>query len=258
MTVAPWITRADLPAGTPGGEEQQDAAAALASGILFALSGRRWAGRATKTIQVFAERTPWWWNRGETGAAWDTSWGFCGAPAVPLLVGGEVFNHSTCDRPRTLRLPDYPVRAVTAVRVGGVLRDTLTYRLMGNRYLEDTWDGWAVCGGSTPMEVDYAYGAEPPAAGKAAAARLAAELAKVTAGQPSAALPGYLKQRVRQGETLTYVDAATLFEKGMTGLVDVDLWLSTVNPARLHRRSRTWSPDTDPQYRTTTTGGTTP
>jgi hypothetical protein len=259
VQVAPWVTRDALPAGLPGGEAELDAACELASAVLFGLSGRRWAGHATKTIQVFAERTRWWWGLGESGLPWDASWGFCGVstPAVPVLVGGDLFNHSACDRPRTIRLPDYPVRAVTAVRVGGQVRDALSYRLVGNRYLEDTWDGWVVCGGDTPMEVDYAYGADPPAAGKAAAARLAAELSRALGNQPSA-LPGYVYQRVRQGVTESFVRTDSLFDKGRTGLADVDLWLATVNPAGLRRRARSWSPDTDPHYRTLTTGGTTP
>jgi hypothetical protein len=250
---AAWVTRTDLPTGLPGGEVEQDAAAALASAVLYGLSGRRWAGRDTRTIEIYAEGSPWWWARGSAG--WDTTWGTCNAPH-PAVLDGEVFNHSGCDRPRAIRLPDYPVRAVAEVTVEGAVRDPATYRLFDARFLEDTWaGGWAVCGRDRPMTVTYEYGAEPPAAGKAAAARLAAELAKATAGQTSA-LPGYITQRVRQGETISYVSAATLFDKGRTGLADVDLWLATVNPGGLRRRPAVWSPDTDPRYRTT--GGTTP
>lgn len=257
MQVVPWVSRADLPAGLPGGEAELDAACDLTTAVLFGLSGRRWAGHAERTISVFAERTPWWWAR-DLALPWDSSWGFCGvsSPAVPVVMGGELYNHTGCDRPPSIRLPDYPVRAVTEVTVNGSVRDPGSYRLIGNRFLEDTWDGWAVCGCETPMTVTYAYGADPPPAGRAAAVRLASELAKANAGQPSA-LPGYLMQRVRQGETLSYVRADTLFDKGRTGLAEVDLWLTTVNPAGLRRRARSWSPDTDPHYRTTT-GGTTP
>jgi hypothetical protein len=70
--------------------------------VLFGLSGRRWAGRATRTIQVFASATPWWWQRADLGLPWDTTWGSClwgGPVALPLMVGGELFNHSGCDRP---------------------------------------------------------------------------------------------------------------------------------------------------------------
>jgi hypothetical protein len=256
--VTAWVTRTDLPAGTPGGEVDLDAAASLASAVLFALSGRRWAGHATRTITIlpFWEGRTWW-------PGWPTSGGWAGSGFSgdllpwPVLCAGEIGNVSTCSRPPAIRLPDYPVRAVTEVTVNGAVRDPASYRLTGSRYLDDGWDGWAVCacGRDRPMTVTYEYGADPPDAGRAAAVRLATELAKLAAGQ-STALPGYLKQRVRQGETLTYVDAATLFDKGKTGLGDVDMWLSAVNPGGLRRRSRAWSPDTDPNY--TTTGGTTP
>lgn len=262
MSIAPWVARADLPAGLPGTEAEQDAACDLATAVLYGLTGRRWAGHDTRTIAVYASRTPWWWQRADLGLPWDSTWGAClaGGPiALPVMVGGELFNHSGCDRPPSIRLPDYPIRAVTAVRIGGQLRDPGSYRLTGSRYLEDSWDGWPTCGWYGPgaaMEVDYDYGAAPPAAGLAAAARLAAELTKAYAGLPSA-LPGYLMQRVRQGTTEAFVRADLLYDKGRTGLADVDLWLATVNPGGLKRRSRAWSPDTDPRY-STTTGGTTP
>jgi hypothetical protein len=239
VPLAAWVTRDDLPAGTPGGEAELDAACGLASAVLWGLTGRRWAGHGTRTIEVLAAGSPWWWRDAAMGVPWgttgDTLWGGgWGLAALPIMYGGELFN-VTGGEYRSIRLPDFPVRAVTAVR------------------------GWPSCGLSADriMEVDYAYGADPPAAGRAAAARLATELARLTAGQQTA-LPGYVKQRVRQGETITYVDAAALFDKGRTGLGDVDLWLATVNPAGLRRRSRTWSPDTDPHYRTTTTGGIIP
>lgn len=258
MPVAPWVTPADLPAGLPGGEVALAGICDLASGVLFGLSGRRWAGHGTRTITVFASRTPWWWQRTDLGLPWDPTWGAClwgGPVALPLMVGGELFNHSGCDRPPAIRLPDYPVRAVTEVRVAGQVRDPGTYRLLGNRYLEDSWEGWPTCGldGVGALEVDYAYGAVLPTAGVAAAVLLASELAKAAAGQPSA-LPGYVYQRVRQAVTESFVRTDSLFDKGRTGLPSVDLWLAAVNPAGLRRRARSWSPDTDPHYRTTAGG----
>jgi hypothetical protein len=263
VPAAPWVIPADLPAGLPGGEAELTAACDQATAVLYGLTGRRWAGRRTRTIEVFARHTPWWWRMGDLGLRYDASWGSCGAgwglPALPLMVGGELYNHSACDRPPSIRLPDYPVTAVTEVRIAGAVRDPGSYRLIGDRYLEDGWNGWPTCGlpGDGVMTVTYTHGADPPPAGRTAAARLAAELAKAAAGQPSA-LPGYVMQRVRQGETIAYLRADLLNDKGRTGLADVDLWLATVNPAGLRRSSRVWSPDTDPVYRTTDTGGTVP
>lgn len=256
MTVAAWITREDLPAGTPGGEAEQDAAVGFASAVLFGLTGRRWAGRGERTIEVRPSGTPWWWRDASLGLAWDViAAGSGGYPSLPYLAGGEVWNAST-GQPHALRLPDYPVRLVTAVTAGGVTVDPDGYWLTGSRYLErHRGYGWDSCGGL--LTVSYEYGAEPPDAGKASAVRLATELAKARDGQQSA-LPGYITQRVRQGETISYTSAATLFDKGRTGLADVDLWLATVNPAGLRRRSRVWSPDTDPHYVTTDTGGPPP
>jgi len=239
--VADWITADDLPPGLPtppGGEDAAARHAAAASGILYALSGRRWSGRATRTIEA----------RPIDGTT-------CGGGylPVPVLCRGQVINHSRCDRPPALRLPDYPVQSVAEVRAGGALRDPDTYRLTGSRFLEDAWGGWLVCDTAARLTITYDHGADPPDAGRLAAARLAAELVKAAAGVGSD-LPGYITQRVRQGETISYTSAAALFDKGRTGLADVDLWLATVNPSGLRRRSSVWSPDTDPRY--TTTGGT--
>jgi len=248
-----WIARADLPTGLPGGEAALDAAAASASEILYELSGRRWSGRATRTLTVLPSRRglPWWQGQPYLADAGS-------ALPLPVLCAGEVVNVGVCERPHAIRLPDYPVRAITQVTVDGVVRDPDSYVLTGRRYLEDTWRlGWEVCGcdRDRPMAITYDYGADPTPAALAAAVRLAAELAKAAAGAASA-LPGYITQRVRQGETISYTSAAALFDKGRTGLADVDLWLAAVNPGGLRRRSSVWSPDTDPRY--TTTGGTTP
>lgn len=266
MTVlAPWVARSDLPTGLPGAEAELDAACELASAVLYGLSGRRWAGHATRTIEILATGTPWWWRDVALGLPWgggsSSMWGGgWGPPMMPVMYGGELFNHSGREQARSIRLPDYPVRDVTAVRVAGDTLDAGAYRLIGNRFLEHVSpEGWPSCGLTDDrlMEVDYAYGAVPPTAGRHAAVLLAAELAKAAAGQPSG-LPGYVTQRVRQATTESFVSAAALFDKGKTGLASVDLWLATVNPAGLRRRARSWSPDTDPRYRTTTTGGTTP
>lgn len=248
-----WVARSDLPSGLPGGEAELDAAAASASEILYDLSGRRWSGRDSRTLTVLPSRrgVPYWPGMENLGPLAD-------ALPLPILCAGEVVNVGVCERPRAVRLPDYPVRAITEVTVDGVVRAPDSYALTGRRYLEDAWRlGWEVCGcdRDRPMTVTYDYGTDPPAAARTAAIRLAAELAKAAAGAASA-LPGYITQRVRQGETISYTSAAALFDKGRTGLADVDLWLSAVNPRGLRRSSSVWSPDTDPRY--TTTGGTTP
>jgi hypothetical protein len=264
MPLTAWVTRDDLPDGLPGGEAALDAACGAATAVLYGLTGRRWAGHATRSIEIRADRWPWWWRDaalglpwGDTGAGsvWGGGWGL---PALPVMAGGELYN-TTGGHQRTIRLPDYPIRAVTAVAVGGAVVDPATYWLEGNRFLTRHHRSWPSCGlaDDRTMTVDYDHGADPPAPARHAAARLATELARAAAGQNSG-LPGYVTQRVRQGETISYTSAAALFDKGRTGLADVDLWLATVNPAGLARRSRAWSPDTDPAYRTTPTGGTAP
>jgi hypothetical protein len=47
----------------------------------------------------------------------------------------------------------------------------------------------------------------------------------------------------RQGVSVTDYDPSLLFAEGRTGLLLVDLWLTSVNPYRLTSPSRVYSPD---------------
>lgn len=235
MTFAAWCAPADLPPGLPGTEEEWQEWCLIASQQLYALSGRRWAGVTTATtVEMVAPATDpqWPFDAHSTG----------GYPAAPVLVAGEIRNCRTFDPP-LLRLPDYPVVAVTAVTVGGTLRDPASYRLVGHRYLEDrTGTGWPTA--PPGAVITYDYGQPPPPSGLRAAAALAAELIKAANGADTA-LPGNVTSITRQGVTIGQRPAADLFDKGYTGLPSVDMWLATVNPRKLARAARAWSPDTE-------------
>ena len=43
--------------------------------------------------------------------------------------------------------------------------------------------------------------------------------------------------------SIEFVDAAVLFEAGMTGVSSVDQWIATVNPYALKQPARVYSPD---------------
>jgi hypothetical protein len=244
VPLAPWATAADLPTGRPVLDPDQarnDAVwsdlAALATSVLFALSGQRWAGRAQRTVEIIAAggvRWPhvssgidWWW---------DGSWG-------AHLVGGEIVNHACCPHPPSVRLPHSPVASVDRVEIGGVARDAGTYRLRDRAWLEErTGVGWPTC--DPGVVVTYTAGADPPPEGRAAAARLLLELGYARAGDTRCALPRNITSISRQGVTTSFTPAAELIAAGRTGLTDVDLWLGTVNPTNRRHRPSSWSPDT--------------
>jgi hypothetical protein len=236
---APWVTYADLPAPLPtlpGGEDEWAQVIALASEVLWALSGRRFGGPRTRTVQIVAPVA----GR-DTPPGWSTSWG----PVHPALVDGELVNCTCHEGALLVRLPSDAVTAVDEVRVRGAARDPATYALTGS-YLHDlTGAGWPTC--PPGFSVTYRAGTGPPAGGRTAAGLLARELGRARAGDPACGLPANVTSATRQGVTQTFLTAADLTARGQTGVVPVDTWLATVNPGRLARRARAWSPDTHPR-----------
>lgn len=234
-TIAPWLAVPDLPSPLPtlpGGEADWLRHIQSASEVLWALSGRRWAGGPTiRTVEVVAAG-----STDTIPGSWHPSWGV-------HVADGEVYNHGCCQRPTSIRLPGDPSR-VLSVGEGTTTRDPATYRLNG-RYLEDlSGRGWPTC--HPGIAVRYEAGRVPPEAGRTAAGLLARELGRAQIGDPGCALPANVTSVVRQGLTQTLVPALTLFSAGRTGVPAVDLWLATVNPNGLRQRTRAWSPDTEP------------
>ncbi len=234
---APWATYPDLPAplpALPGGEEEWAEVIAYASAVLWALTGRRWAGQRTRNVTVTAPVT------GEAHpVGWDLSWGL----VHPVLIGGEVYNCG-CRTSTRVRLPDDAVTDVEEVRVGGTLRNPTSYWLDRGYLVDTAGHGWPTC--PPGFTVRYRHGRRPPPAGRRAAALYARELGRARAGDPASPLLLNLTSRTRQAVTETFVPAADLIAKGQTGVPQVDSWVATVNPAKLTRRARAWSPDTHP------------
>ena len=92
---------------------------------------------------------------------------------------------------------------------------------------EDTWS------------ITYTYGQNPPIGGIRAAAVLACEL--TLAFQPETVNQCRLPKRVtsitRQGVSMAILDPLTLFADGLTGLSEVDLWVSSVAVGAKRRRA---------------------
>jgi hypothetical protein len=247
VPVTPWVTLAELPEDRPpldadpaASDGAWEQAAALATDVLYALSGRRWAGAAERTVTIVAVGGPAWPDVLGRDFWWDGSWGAC-------VADGEVYNHACCHPPPRVRLPNSPITAVTAVTIGGVTRDPVSYRLNG-RWLEDlTGTGWPTC--DPGVTVTYTAGTDPPGSGRWAARELTLQLGYARLGDARCALPRNVTAVSRQGVTQSFTPAAELIKLGRTGLTDVDLWLGVVNPTGRRHRPSSWSPDTHPRYR---------
>lgn len=261
--VAPWIADTDLPADRPAlpAGESWAAVCGVVSELLYALSGRRWGGSTTRTVELEGPPRRGWllrdppitdgWLGGSLGgslleAAYDDIITGGTGPLAPWL--GSAWAADARWTPG-LRLPDYPVTAVSSVTMpDGTIADPATYRLAGRRYLERVQDsgyrGWPVCGGIT---VAYTCGEAPPQGGVEAAKALALQIGYALAGSDACALPGNVTQIVRQGTTMTLESMSSLIAAGRTGVYLTDLWVRSVNPDGRRRRSRAWSPDVEPR-----------
>jgi hypothetical protein len=229
-----------------------------ASEILYALSGRQWTGGGCQaTVRPTAIRSGW--NRERwgafTGFGFWPSWGICSGESF----GGywSPLAHEGCDRHDLIDLGAYPVTDVLSVKIDGALLDATGYELVHQRQLRrlralatDEHVRWPTCQDlqlpdTQPgtFSVTYLYGSQPPDGGAWAAAVLAAEFAKAAQPGMTSRLPGRTTQVSRQGITATTEDPMTMIAQGYTGIPEVDLWARSVNPQKMQRRSRVWSPD---------------
>jgi hypothetical protein len=91
--------------------------------------------------------------------------------------------------------------------------------------------------------VTYTYGTGPPALGRIAAKALADQYILAMSNSDECMLPQRVTQISRQGMSWTLLDPQDFLDKGRTGIYQVDLFLTTVNPDGARLRSRVFSPD---------------
>lgn len=192
----------------------KEAAIKLATRTLYEFTGRRWPGPHVDTIRPLTGTHP---SRGQV-----------------------------CDEGQRIRLPGWPVVAVDTVKLNGAeLVEGTHYVLVDRRYLlrlgDAAWPIWQdirlPSTDDATLEVTYQWGATAPADAVAVCGILACQLA--LAMNPRTSKENRLPKRVttlsRAGVTMAVVDPLTLFEKGLTGLVEVDLWVAAVRGSARNR-----------------------
>jgi hypothetical protein len=239
-----WATTDDLPTDVTTAiaaldDAEVQALLYVASDTLYALSGRRWrGGGCTRTVTITTD---------------------CGGPeqgVVRLQTGAPAARAWTS----RLQLPgDWPVTAITTLQDWDLTTiDPDRYRLVNGRELEalDPVSGRPVGWSWPEVTIAYEYGAAPPVGGKNAAVVFASQLLLGRVGAAGCRLPERVKEITRQGVSIAILDPFDFLDHGRTGLVEVDSWLATVNPAKARARPMVWSPDTDrTQVRSHPTGG---
>lgn len=257
----PWIDCGDVRASCPSAEGEDallDGIAAMASQIMFEVSGRQFTGNCERTVRPCATQQNACWNLnpyfGWTGWPWAWAW-----DGVTWGWYDQLGCHCNCEAMSRVLLPGYPVTQVTEVKIDGVVQSPDTYRLDEWQFLTRMRDPadptiplfWPACqvmdlADTEPgtWSVSYLSGIAPPLIGKAAAAALACELL------PGAdcKLPTGAVQIVRQGLTINRLQPlATMLLEGMTGIPAIDAFMAAYNPGKLRRRPAIWSPD-GPKY----------
>jgi hypothetical protein len=238
-----WAIPADIPAAIRAELDLTDTQLAghlmLASEILWALSGRRWYGGGCTEEAVLRSSPP---LPGTQSWPYHASWGSCGCWAHGTWLDGRFFpprDYRHQQAPMAIRLPRAPVTSVLSVTVGG--EPFAAYNLIRQGWVERIdGQGWNTCDGETVVR--YTFGEPPPLGGREAVIKLAVEFARASLGQ-ACRLPQRTTSVVRQGISIEMTDPMEFFEHGRTGLFEVDLWLSAVNPQGRPQSAGVWSPD---------------
>ena len=153
----------------------------------------------------------------------------------------------SCPRLSEIVLPG-PVAEVWQVMVDGEVLLVDAYRVDNNNRLVRTDGGsWPSCQDMSKdvtaegtLGVWYIPGVVPDAAGLWAAGVLTCEFAKACSGG-KCRLPSSVTSVTRQGVRMEL--STGMFPDGMTGIREVDAYLTSINPNALRIAPKVWSPD---------------
>lgn len=215
---------------------QQEAAEDLAVHVLWALSGRQFG-----LCPVIARPCPAPCSGLVPESALFGGWFF------PVWDGGNWRNVAcgcgpkcSWQSPSVIHLAArvaLPVQEVTEVVIEGTVLDPSEYRLEGD-LLYRVNGRWPAQDLTRPLDepgtwsVSYTRGNPPPLGSAKLVGLLAAEfLAACNGGK--CRLPRRVRSVTRQGVSYDMVDPTDIYETGKTGIPEIDLWLSSVNPNKL-------------------------
>lgn len=234
-----WVSPQEL-SGSLSSEPDAAEACQIASFILWGLSGRRYT--RTRTVTERYECACRSDDRGQVRGI--------GFNVFPVLDDGSVKNLPAsgcgCSTAHArLRLRGTPVRTVQTVLRGSEEVSPGSYRVLNSVILE--LDSGDACG----LTVTYTHGTGIPAAGRAAARKLAEELLKGWIGDEECSLPARTTNVSREGISFTIIDKQDFLDDLRTGIYEVDLFLRAVNPDKARAKARVFSPDMPKAYRVT-------
>jgi hypothetical protein len=232
-------------------------AAFSATEILYRLSGKQFAGQCGPVTIRPVARPVDADSRGFMRR--NRSYGGYGSTSTMSMGMAPVVSQYGPAYPPEIILSDFPVRSIELVKIDGVVIPPDEYELREFQRLvrlrpttssvpTDRW-GWPTS--QIPdlpdtevgtFSITYTFGADPGIGGRMAAIALAESFALPKLGDTSR-YPTRVSSFTRQGVAAQVVSPIDMVSKGMTGVVEADTWLMTVNPTKARRQAQVWSPD---------------
>lgn len=91
--------------------------------------------------------------------------------------------------------------------------------------------------------VTYWRGRPVPAGGRRAVATLACELVRASTGDGACRLPARVEVMEREGVTYRMIDKQEFLRQGRVGIIEIDVWIASVNPRGRRSHPAVFSPD---------------
>lgn len=211
---------------------EEQAAAQLATSVMWALSGRQFGTAATIARPC---RAPLRNHHGPGPVtSYVLSWEGYGWITPPCGCAGAC----RVSGPNVVHLPG-PVASVTKVEIAGVVLNPAVWTIEGNALYrrEGPWPSQDLnrpLGDAGTWGVYYERGIPVPIGVDQLTGSLAKEmLTAVSDDVARCRLPRTVSVVNRQGITYRAYDPAAIYASGKTGLAEVDLWLASVNPHAL-------------------------
>lgn len=213
---------------------EQRAAAQLAVTVMHALSGRQF-GLYEHTVRPCRQPIHQDWRGYAPG----------GVTSYILSWEGDRWVNWSCGclgackdtGPNVVHLPG-PVHDVVEVKLGDTVLNPLVWTLENDRlYRRDapwpTQDLNRPLGDVNTWSVRYNRGIVPPEGVAELTGILAKEMLSALDDEGRCRLPRTVTTASRQGVTYRAYDPAAIYGAGKTGIPEIDLWLSVVNPNHL-------------------------
>lgn len=249
-----WAERSDVPCDWESlgiDSSTLDDALLVASGLLYNMTLQQWPGECERTVRPCSR-----YETLDTMRTMPLVSGLYSARASMWRCscrGRDVYQPG-CSYLSQIGLGEVPVSGIVEVLIDGDVVDPDRYRVDDYRWLvfmpdptgADDRQGWPCCQRMDlpttedgTFAVTFTVGSLPDLGGVKSAGHLACELAKLWTPALSAtcALTGRVTSMTRQQVTMTVNDPSALLDRGMTGLVDVDMWVQGVLRAHRERRA---------------------